>query len=51
MVTREEVEAILKPEQFTGRSEQQVEEFLGGIIRPLLEENKALLGEKQELSV
>ena len=51
MVTREEVEAILKPEQFTGRSEQQVEEFLSGIIRPLLEENKALLGEKQELSV
>ena len=51
MVTREEVEAILKPEQFTGRSEQLVEEFLGGIIRPLLEENKALLGEKQELSV
>ena len=51
MVTREEVEAILKPEQFTGRSEQQVEEFLGGIIRPLLAENKALLGEKQELSV
>ena len=51
MVTREEVEAILKPEQFTGRSEQQVEEFLDGIIRPLLAENKALLGEKQELSV
>ena len=51
MVTHEEVEAILKPEQFTGRSEQQVEEFLSGIIRPLLEENKALLGEKQELSV
>ena len=45
------MEAILKPEQFTGRSEQQVEEFLDGIIRPLLAENKALLGEKQELSV
>ncbi|MGN1021278.1 MAG: adenylosuccinate lyase, partial [Aristaeellaceae bacterium] len=28
MVTREEVEAILQPEQFTGRSQQQVEEFL-----------------------
>ena len=51
MVTREEVEAILQPEQFTGRSQQQVEEFLGEIIRPLLADNAAILGEKQELHV
>ena len=30
---------------------QQVEEFLADCIRPLLEENRALLGEKAELSV
>ena len=51
MITREEIEAILQPERFTGRSAQQVEEYLANIIRPLLAENAAILGEKQELSV
>lgn len=51
MVTREEIEAILDPANFTGRSQEQVEEFLRDVIRPVLEANRALLGEKQELSV
>ena len=51
MITHEEVEAILRPEQFTGRSCEQVEEYLRDVIRPLLAENADLLGEKQELSV
>ncbi|MEG0126165.1 MAG: adenylosuccinate lyase [Clostridia bacterium] len=51
MVTREEVEKILNPVNFIGRSREQVEEFLNGVIQPLLYENKELLGEKQELSV
>ena len=51
MVTREEIEAILDPANFTGRSREQVEEFLDGVIRPVLEANRALLGEKQELNV
>ena len=51
MVTREEIEAILQPEKFIGRSKEQVEEYLADIIMPLLQENKELLGEKQELSV
>lgn len=50
-VTREQIEAILQPERFTGRSEAQVEDFLREFIDPLLLENKALLGEKQELTV
>ena len=37
MVTREEIEAILDPANFTGRSEEQVEEFLRDVIRPVLE--------------
>ena len=48
---REDVEATLEPGRFTGRSEQQVEEFLAEVIRPLLAANRELLGEKQELSV
>ena len=51
MVTREEIEAILQPEKFIGRSKEQVEEYLADIITPLLQENKELLGEKQDLSV
>ena len=51
MVTREEIEAILQPEKFIGRSKEQVDEYLTDIITPLLQENKELLGEKQELSV
>lgn len=50
-VTREEIEAILDPAAFTGRSAAQVDEFLSGVIAPVLEENRALLGEKQELNV
>ncbi len=51
MVTKAEIEAILQPEHFTGRSAEQVDEFLAACITPLLENNKELLGEKQELSV
>jgi len=51
MITKEEIEATLKPEHFTGRSAEQVDEFLDGFIRPLLERNKDVLGEKAELSV
>ncbi len=50
-LTREEIEAVLSPEHFTGRSAEQVAEFLAGTVRPLLEKNRALLGEKQELNV
>lgn len=48
---RRELEAILKPEMFTGRSAAQVEEFLAEYIRPLLAAHQAELGEKAELSV
>lgn len=51
MVTREEVEAILTPERFTGRSSAQVDAFLNEIIRPLLRAHSTELGERQELKV
>ena len=50
-LTRGEIEAILAPERFTGRSADQVTEYLSRMVRPLLDKNKALLGEKQELTV
>ncbi len=51
MITKEEMEQILRPEMFIGRSEQQVDAFLDECIRPILEQNRELLGEKQELNV
>lgn len=49
--SREEIEAILQPEHFTGRSAQQTEEFINGLIKPILEANKDIMGEKAELTV
>ncbi len=51
MMSKEEILAILKPENFTGRSAQQVDAFLNECIKPVLEANKSVLGEKAELSV
>ncbi|MBR5344682.1 MAG: adenylosuccinate lyase [Clostridia bacterium] len=50
-LTREEIEAVLSPERFTGRSAEQVTEYLTNIVRPILEKNRDVLGEKQELNV
>lgn len=50
-LTRAELEALLKPEDFTGRAPQQVTEYLENVIAPALRANAALLGEKAVLSV
>ena len=50
-LTREEIEAELQPEAFTGRAPQQVEEFLANVIQPVLDANKDALGQKAELNV
>ncbi len=47
----DEIEAILRPEDFTGRSAEQVTEFLADVIAPILEAHKDVLGETAELSV
>ncbi len=50
-LTLEEGMALLRPENFTGRAPQQVEEYLEEVIEPILEENRALLGDKAEIQV
>ncbi len=50
-LSREEIEAELSPEAFTGRAPQQVEEFLAEVIEPLLAQNAGAAGQKVELSV
>ena len=51
MLSHEEIDAILDPKNFTGRSSEQVTEFLSEVINPVLKDNKELLGEHAELSV
>jgi len=51
MITKEEILATLQPEHFTGRSAEQVDEFLKDFIQPVLDANREILGEKAELSV
>ncbi len=46
---REDIEKILQPENYIGRSENQVEEFIAEYVDPILAENKA--AEEEELTV
>ncbi len=50
-VTKEEILSTLQPEHFTGRAPEQVKEFLTECVKPVLDANKDVLGEKAELSV
>ena len=50
-LSREEIESELKPEDFTGRASQQVEDYLSEAINPLLRAHPEDLGMKSELSV
>lgn len=47
----DEIKDILKPEKYIGRSIHQVEEFYEEDVKPMLEENKELLGMDIELKV
>jgi adenylosuccinate lyase len=48
-INKEELDEILKPESFTGRSEEQVEEYIEQYIRPIIEANKDVLNEQVEI--
>jgi len=50
-LTREEIEAELSPEAFTGRSAEQVTEFLRDVIQPVLDANVEDVGQHVELNV
>ncbi|MCI8409373.1 MAG: adenylosuccinate lyase [Lachnospiraceae bacterium] len=50
-MTLEELQKTMEPKKYTGRSEEQVEEFIHDVIMPILEENKDLLGLTAEINV
>ena len=47
----EELEQTMEPSRYIGRAKEQVEAFLKGVVNPILEENKELLGVTSEISV
>lgn len=50
-MSKEEIESTINPMNYVGRAPEQVEEFYNETIKPLLEENKDLLGINVELKV
>ena len=47
----EELQKSMEPSRYIGCAPHQVERFLNDVIRPLLEANKDILGEKAEINV
>lgn len=50
-MTLDELKEKMDPSKYTGRSEQQVEEFIFNVIQPILSKNKDLLGLTAEINV
>ena len=50
-LSMEELKKAMEPGKYVGRAPQQVEEFLAEVIKPLLEENREVLGLTAEITV
>jgi len=50
-MSKEEIDETINPKNYIGRAPQQVEEFYNETIKPIIEENKELLGVNVELNV
>lgn len=50
-VTLEELEKIIKPENYTGRAKEQTEDFLNECIKPVLEKYADVESDKPEINV
>ena len=50
-VSKEDLQKVLKPENYVGRAPSQVSEFLLEIIQPILDKNSDLLGIQAEINV
>lgn len=50
-MTPEDLQSAMEPARYVGRSREQVEAFLEQVVRPILEDNRELLGMKAEINV
>ncbi|MGI6203806.1 MAG: adenylosuccinate lyase [Anaerovoracaceae bacterium] len=48
---KEELMKLMKPENFVGCAPEQTEDYLNGVIRPILEKNEDLIGVTAEINV
>ncbi|NBJ93125.1 adenylosuccinate lyase [Parablautia muri] len=46
-----DLQKTMEPSRYVGRAKEQVESFLDKVIKPILDENKELLGVKAEINV
>lgn len=47
----DDLKKSMDPSKYTGRAKEQTEEFVNEVIKPILEENKELLGMKADIKV
>ena len=47
----DDLKKTMNPENYVGRSPEQVDEFLSQVVNPILEENKDILGITAEINV
>ena len=50
-MSMDELVALMKPENFVGRAPQQTEEFIREIVKPVLDDNRDILGMQAEINV
>ena len=50
-MTREDIDACMDPLKYIGRAPGQVDDFLGRVVLPIMEENRELLGMRVEINV
>lgn len=50
-MTEEQINTLLEPKNFVGRAPEQTEEFIYGVINPILNENQKELGLTAEINV
>ena len=50
-VTREDLDKVMKPENYVGRAPEQTAEYLRDVIKPILNDNRDLLGAEAEINV
>ena len=50
-ITKEALQKVMKPENYIGRSVEQTTEFLDEVIKPIIDENRDLLGVQGQISL
>ena len=50
-ITKEALQKVLKPENYIGRADVQTEEFLDGVIKPILSTNADIIGMEAKINI